>query len=74
MLLCFLMQETTLQNKIHYYSHTIIRQIMLPSAYWLLSLFKPVTKYNTAPLGQKKISLPHSLFKDVLKCTCFVLL
>jgi hypothetical protein len=29
-------------------------QIMLPSAYWLLSLFKTVSKYNTAPLRQKK--------------------
>jgi hypothetical protein len=27
---------------------------MLPSAYWLLGLFKPVSKYNTATLRQKK--------------------
>ena len=27
---------------------------MLPSAYWLLSLFKPFSKYNTAPFRQKK--------------------
>jgi hypothetical protein len=46
MLWC-LMQETTLQNKMQYYSYHLlqrIRQIMLPSAYWLLSLLKFVSK------------------------------
>jgi hypothetical protein len=49
MLVCCLMQETFLQNKMHSFSHPLlqrIRQMMLPSAYWLLSLFKPVSKYN----------------------------
>ena len=68
MLLCCLMQETTLQNKMHYYS-----QIMLPSAYWLLSLFKPVSKYNTAPLRQKKaLYLTH--FSKMSRNAHFVLL
>ena len=48
-----------------------IRQIMLPSAYWLLSLSKLVSKYNTAPLRHTKSSLPNSLFKDVhILCSC----
>jgi hypothetical protein len=38
--------------------------MMLPSAYWLLILVKPVSKYNTAPL-REKTSLPDELFKDV---------
>ena len=56
-MLCCLMQDATLQKKMHYYSQTIlqrIRQMMLPSSYWLLSVFKTVSKYNTAPLRQKK--------------------
>jgi hypothetical protein len=63
MLLWCLIQEITSQNKMCYYSHSIVRQIMLPSAYWLLNLFKHVSKYNTATLRQKSY-LPHS-FKDV---------
>jgi hypothetical protein len=41
-----------------------IRQIMIPSAYWPLSLFKTASKYKTASLRIKKGSLPDSLFKD----------
>jgi hypothetical protein len=53
------MQETTLQNKMHYYSLNIITEnpkIMLRSAYWLLKLFKPASKYNIAPLRHSKSS------------------
>ena len=62
---CCLMQETTLQNKMHYYS-----QMMLPSAYWLLSLFKPVSKYNNAPLRQKKLWLFIKSRNVHMLCSC----
>ena len=47
-----------------------IRQMMLPSAYWLLSLFKPVSKYNTAPLRQKKLFTWH-IFQKCLEMYTF---
>ena len=49
-----------------------IRQMMLPSAYWLLNLFKTVSKYNTAPLRHKKNSYTDLFFKDVQKWTHLV--
>ena len=76
MLLCCYMQETTYKIKCIIIPILLLQrisQIMLPSAYWLLSLFKPVSKYNTAPLRPQKCILPDSLFKDVWKCTRFVL-
>jgi hypothetical protein len=41
-----------------------IRQIKLPSAYWLLSLLRHVSKYNTAPLRQKS-SLPFQRWLEI---------
>ena len=61
------MQETTLQNKMHYYSHTITTEnqtvtLSLPVG---LAYFMPVSKYSTAPKTKQKSSLPDSLFKDL---------
>ena len=68
MLLCYLMEKPLYKIQciiIFIPFLRRIRQIMLPSAYWLLILFKPVSKYNTAPLGLNKSSLPDLLFKCV---------
>jgi hypothetical protein len=48
-----------------------IRQIMLPSAYWLLSLFKPVSKYNTAPFKTKKQLFTWISFQRCLEIHTF---
>ena len=77
MLLCCLMQETLYKIKCIIIPTPLlqrIRHIMLPSAYWLLSLFKPVSKHYTAHLSQKKSSLSDLLFKEVYNCTHLVLL
>jgi hypothetical protein len=53
-----LFDETTFQNITE-------NQTNDATAYRLLSLFKTLSKYNTAPLRQKKSYLSKSLFKDV---------
>ena len=53
MVLCCLMQETTLQNKMHYYSHTIITEnqsnyaSLLPRGYFAYS---NLSQNTTLPL------------------------
>jgi hypothetical protein len=53
----------------------IIRQIMITFAYWLVSLSKPVSKYNTAPLWQKKaitwLAFQSQMSRNVhVLCSC----
>jgi hypothetical protein len=48
-----------------------IRQMMLPSACWQLSLFKCLSKYNTAPLRHKKKLFTWLVFQRWLEMYTF---
>ena len=66
--MCCLMQETTLQNIMHYYSQTIITVNQTNDA--TLGLLATVSKY-TAPLRQKKKLFTPTPFQRWLEMHTF---